>query len=177
MSRVIDDLLDLTRIEAEEAPPREPVLVSLVMAEAFERVRAAAEHRGVQIEVDEPSDPGRGARRPPPARLGDVQPARERSEVLLRRGHRRVRRAGRRVTRWRSPSSTTESGSRPATSTAIFERFYRVDQGRSRQTGGTGLGLSIVRHVAANHQGRVEVESREGEGSTFRLTLPAQSEL
>ena len=54
----------------------------------------------------------------------------------------------------------------------IFERFYRVDQGRSRDSGGTGLGLSIVRHVAANHQGRVEVESREGEGSTFTLVLP-----
>ena len=59
----------------------------------------------------------------------------------------------------------------------IFERFYRVDQGRSRMTGGTGLGRSIVRHVAANHQGRVEVDSREGEGSTFRLIVPAQSEL
>jgi len=58
----------------------------------------------------------------------------------------------------------------------IFERFYRVDQGRSRTTGGTGLGLSIVRHVAANHAGRVEVDSREGEGSTFRFILPAQSE-
>ena len=58
----------------------------------------------------------------------------------------------------------------------IFERFYRVDQGRSRQTGGTGLGLSIVRHVAANHQGRVEVESREGEGSTFEFIVPAQNE-
>ena len=54
----------------------------------------------------------------------------------------------------------------------IFERFYRVDQGRSRNSGGTGLGLSIVRHVAANHQGHVEVDSREGEGSTFRLILP-----
>jgi|GEM_PF-98784 len=54
----------------------------------------------------------------------------------------------------------------------IFERFYRVDQGRSRHTGGTGLGLSIVRHVASNHQGWVEVESREGEGSTFTLVLP-----
>ena len=54
----------------------------------------------------------------------------------------------------------------------IFERFYRVDQGRSRDTGGTGLGLSIVRHVAANHQGRVEVDSREGEGSTFRSSCP-----
>jgi two-component system sensor histidine kinase SenX3 len=58
----------------------------------------------------------------------------------------------------------------------VFERFYRVDQGRSRTTGGTGLGLSIVRHVAANHAGRVEVDSREGEGSTFRLTLPTQLE-
>jgi signal transduction histidine kinase len=58
----------------------------------------------------------------------------------------------------------------------IFERFYRVDHGRSRNTGGTGLGLSIVRHVANNHQGRVIVESREGEGSTFTLVLPLQQE-
>jgi two-component system response regulator RegX3 len=55
----------------------------------------------------------------------------------------------------------------------IFERFYRVDHGRSRDTGGTGLGLSIVRHVANNHQGWVDVESREGEGSTFSLDPPA----
>jgi len=58
----------------------------------------------------------------------------------------------------------------------IFERFYRVDHGRSRDTGGTGLGLSIVRHVANNHQGWVDVESREGEGSTFTLVLPIQTE-
>ncbi len=47
----------------------------------------------------------------------------------------------------------------------IFERFYRVDRARSRDTGGTGLGLSIVRHVATNHSGEVTVHSREGEGS------------
>ena len=51
----------------------------------------------------------------------------------------------------------------------VFERFYRVDVARSRQTGGTGLGLSIVRHVVANHEGEVAVESRLGEGSTFTL--------
>jgi two-component system sensor histidine kinase SenX3 len=53
----------------------------------------------------------------------------------------------------------------------IFERFYRVDRARSRDTGGTGLGLAIVRHVAQVHGGDVSVESREGEGSTFRLRL------
>ena len=57
----------------------------------------------------------------------------------------------------------------------IFERFYRVDRARSRTTGGTGLGLSIVRHVAVNHSGSVRVESREGSGSTFTLSLPAHS--
>ena len=54
----------------------------------------------------------------------------------------------------------------------IFERFYRVDRGRSRDTGGTGLGLAIVRHVAANHGGNVEVISREGEGTAFTLVIP-----
>ncbi len=54
----------------------------------------------------------------------------------------------------------------------IFERFYRVDRARSRGTGGSGLGLSIVRHVANNHGGSITVESHEGEGSTFRLYIP-----
>ena len=54
----------------------------------------------------------------------------------------------------------------------IFERFYRVDRARSRSTGGTGLGLAIVRNVAHAHDGDVIVDSREGEGSTFRLRIP-----
>jgi two-component system sensor histidine kinase SenX3 len=54
----------------------------------------------------------------------------------------------------------------------VFERFYRVDRARSRDTGGTGLGLAIVRHVANNHGGDVSVTSIEGEGSTFSLKIP-----
>jgi two-component system, OmpR family, phosphate regulon sensor histidine kinase PhoR len=54
----------------------------------------------------------------------------------------------------------------------IFERFYRVEKGRSRETGGTGLGLSIVKHIVQLHGGRVWAESGEGQGLTIRLRLP-----
>ncbi len=54
----------------------------------------------------------------------------------------------------------------------IFERFYRVDRARGRDTGGSGLGLAIVRHVAVSHDGQVDVESLEGVGSTFTLRIP-----
>ena len=57
----------------------------------------------------------------------------------------------------------------------VFERFYRVDRARSRETGGTGLGLAIVRHVAENHGGRVLVESKPGDGSAFTIELPVLS--
>lgn len=56
----------------------------------------------------------------------------------------------------------------------LTERFYRVDRGRSRETGGTGLGLAIVKHILTRHQARLEVESEPGKGSTFRFVFPAR---
>ncbi len=172
VSRIIDDLLDLSRIESEEAPPREPIAINLVMAEAVERVRSAAEQRRITIELDEPD--------PPVHVLGDRRQLVSAMHSLLENA----------VTFSYENSTVSVSGLRkddeirlsvtdhgvgiPARDLErIFERFYRVDHGRSRETGGTGLGLSIVRHVASNHQGRVEVDSREGEGSTFTLILPS----
>ena len=58
----------------------------------------------------------------------------------------------------------------------VFERFFRVDQARSRSTGGTGLGLSIVKHVVQNHGGEIRVWSQPGRGSTFTIRLPRVAE-
>ena len=54
----------------------------------------------------------------------------------------------------------------------IFERFYRVDKARSRETGGSGLGLAITRNVVLMHKGAIKLHSKEGEGSTFTLRIP-----
>ena len=63
-------------------------------------------------------------------------------------------------------------GIAPIDQERIFERFFRVDRARSRSTGGTGLGLSIVRHVVDNHGGKISVQSEEGKGATFTVSLP-----
>jgi two-component system sensor histidine kinase SenX3 len=171
IGRVIDDLLDLSRIESEESPPREPVLVNLVIAEAVERVRATAEQRSIEVEVDEPS--------PPVAVLGDRRQLTSAVYNLLENAVKFSYDGGRVHCMGIAKDdevviSVSDQGSGIPTRDLerVFERFYRVDHGRSRQTGGTGLGLAIVRHVAQNHRGSVHVESREGEGATFTLRLP-----
>ena len=172
VGRIIEDLLDLTRIEAEESPARDAVAVHVVLAEAAERLRGVADHRGVDLDVREPSRRMTvlGDRRQLVSAVhGLVENAIAYSDagssVVVE-----ARLAGAWV---EIVVSDTGIGIPVRDLERIFERFYRVDRARARETGGTGLGLAIVRHVAGNHGGDVRVESQEGRGSTFTLRLPA----
>jgi two-component system sensor histidine kinase SenX3 len=196
VSRIIDDLLDLSRLESEGTPTREMVPVVLTMAEAIERVRASADQHDLELVFEEP-DPSLivvGDRRQLVAALSALL---ENSIVYSPAGGTVTVTASTGEDALGAPEDADEAAEGTDAQTApvvrnvvrvavadkgigipakdldrIFERFYRVDPGRARQTGGTGLGLSIARHIAQNHGGRVEVESREGEGSTFTLVLP-----
>jgi two-component system sensor histidine kinase SenX3 len=172
VARVVDDLLDLSRIESEEAPAREPVPVHLVVAQAAERVRPAAEQRAITITFGEASRhmTVTGDRRQLVSALFNllenaVKYSDEGSTIDVR---------SRTDGQWVELEVKDQGIGIPARDLErIFERFYRVDRGRGRDSGGTGLGLAIVRHVAASHGGDVRVDSQEGQGSTFTLRLPA----
>jgi two-component system sensor histidine kinase SenX3 len=176
VGRIIADLLDLSRLEAEEAPVREPVALHLVVGQAAEQVRPAAELRGITIAVGEV-----------PTRLRALADRRQLVSAVFNLLENAVKYSEKGAT---IDVTTTTDGKEIAIAVRdhgigiptrdlerIFERFYRVDRSRGRDTGGTGLGLAIVRHVATNHGGRVDVESAEGQGSTFTLHLPAASDL
>jgi two-component system sensor histidine kinase SenX3 len=182
VNRIIEDLLDLSRIESEGSPSREPVPVSLIVADAIERIRTSAEQHSIILDFVEPESNFVivGDRR---QLISAVHALLENAVVYSPPGGTVV------IAIERREPTTTEEGDvvGPLVRVAIedhgvgipakdleriFERFYRVDPGRARETGGTGLGLSIVRHVAQNHGGAVVVDSREGEGSTFALELP-----
>lgn len=172
VARTIDDLLQLSQIEARELPETEAIPVRRILEEAVERTGAAAELARVRLVVDPASNTWTvlGDRRQlvsAVANLCDnaVKYSDTAADVVIR-----ARGAG----SWVDIDVADEGVGIPARDQErVFERFYRVDRGRSRNTGGTGLGLAIVRHVVQNHGGSVSVTSREGDGSTFTLRLPA----
>jgi two-component system sensor histidine kinase SenX3 len=172
VGNTIDDLLELSRLEVATGLAADTVSVAQFVADAVERVRGAAEQRGIEIEVEEA-----------PVRLTVLGDRRQLVSAVTNLVDNAVK--------YSEPGSAVAVRARTdgvwvdvtvrdhgmgiprRDLERIFERFYRVDRARSRETGGTGLGLAIVRHVASNHRGEVRVESREGVGSTFTLRLPA----
>ncbi|MDQ1439129.1 MAG: two-component system, OmpR family, sensor histidine kinase SenX3 [Acidimicrobiaceae bacterium] len=168
---VIDQLLDLGRVEAEERPVREPVPVGAMVAQALERVRAQAQRAGVRIEVADtgPQVDVMGDRRQLVTALGHLLD----NAVKFSPAGGAVRLDAASEDEWVSVVVRDAGiGIAPRELDRVFERFYRGEAARQR-TSGTGLGLSIVRHVASAHGGSVDVESTEGQGSVFTLRLPA----
>ena len=169
--RTIDDLLKLSQIESSR-PGDSVVELGAVVQSAIARGRIVDGGRGVQIQTVAAPEPVylRADERQLVSALGNLV------ENAVKYSH-----AGDVVQiRTRVDDTAVEImvadqgvGIPARDLDRIFERFYRVDKARSRETGGTGLGLAIVRHVATNHGGDVLVSSQEGEGSTFVLRLPA----
>ena len=171
LGRLVQEIVDLSRLQVADTL-HEPELVEVgsVLAEAGDRVKVAAEARGIDLVVA-PATPVRV--------FGDLEllvtavanlltNAVNYSDAGTRVGV-GVRRLGDRV----EIAVTDQGQGIPlAEQERIFERFYRVDAARSRATGGTGLGLAIVKHICANHGGEVTVWSEEGRGSTFTIMLP-----
>jgi two-component system, OmpR family, sensor histidine kinase SenX3 len=173
-SHLITDLLDLARLESEERVENPvPVDVRGVLMSVLARMRRVARKKNITLQWKRF---GRAAqytvlgdetqlasmftnlvdnavKYTPPGGKVEVTGGFEGSEIVIR-------------------VSDTGIGIPERKLPRIFERFYRVDKARSKETGGTGLGLSIVKHVAENHGGRVTVESTPGEGSTFTVYLP-----
>ena len=169
---LIDGLLDLSRIEAGGLHVRDRLDVSSVVAAAVVRVQPLADQRGVEL-VTRPGpgglfvegDEGQLASAVTNLLENGVKYSDEKSAVEVE-----TRAAG----AWVDVVVRDSGIGIPAKDLErVFERFYRVDRARSRDTGGTGLGLAIVRHVATNHGGDVLVDSEEGIGSTFTLRLPS----
>ena len=175
LAALVQDIIELSRVQGKNiVHAGTPVDLTEVISEAVDRSRLPAESKGIEL------------------RLGGELPRRVHGDAdqLMMAFRNLIDNAVR-----YSPEKTrvgvglsSRDGIAQVTITdqgigiakedqeRIFERFYRVDAARSRQTGGTGLGLSIVKHVITNHGGEVSLWSQRGKGSTFTVRLPELDE-
>ncbi|MBJ6765101.1 PAS domain-containing protein [Myxococcaceae bacterium JPH2] len=172
LSELVEDLLELSRLEAREVHLQQArVPLAIASARAAEAVRLKAEGKSQHIELHVPPD------------LRAQGDERAIEQVLLNLLDNAVKYtpAGGRVDVYGTLEDgrcvvrvqDTGVGIEQKHLYRIFERFYRVDKGRSRDMGGTGLGLSIVKHLVGAMAGEIKVESQPNVGSTFTIFLPA----
>ena len=171
LRRLVDDILDLSKIEgkAYKLSPERAALAPVV-AQAKKLVEDAASRRGMTIQVA--VDPAVTAwidRHAFDQVLGNLL-----DNAVKYAGERAVVTVTARTEGDLAVVSVADTGAgiAPQHLGRLFERFYRVDAGRSREVGGTGLGLSIVKHLVEAMEGTIEVESTLGRGTTFTLHLP-----
>jgi two-component system phosphate regulon sensor histidine kinase PhoR len=172
MTALVGDLLELSRLESGERPPRwEPVVPAALVDDVVTSFSEVAARRGIRL-----VEPGGSA----PEVVSDPERLRGILENLVENAVKYTP-AGGTVEVASGPSaaggavfsvSDDGPGIAPEHLPRIFERFYRVDKARSRDLGGTGLGLSIVKHLAEGMGARVSVESTLGKGTRFTVTVP-----
>ena len=172
LTALVEDLLVLARMESQpEELSREEIEVPTFLAEMARDFELRAEKKGVKLRVDVPAE------------IAPLNADRLRMEQVftnLTDNALKFTPEGGTVTLGAAVAggetllwvSDTGQGILSSHMPHIFERFYRVDKGRSRDVGGTGLGLSIVKHIARAHGGDAEAESTFGKGTTIRLRLP-----
>jgi two-component system sensor histidine kinase SenX3 len=172
LTAMISDLVALSQVQGD-APLRNsaPVEVQSVISESVDSSKIAADQKNIEVTLGGDPDVGRI--------FGDEQQLVVALSNLISNAikyspnNTRVGIGARRVDDMIEISVTDQGPGIPDSDLdRIFERFYRVDPARSRDTGGTGLGLAIVKHVCANHGGDCVVWSQVGQGSTFTLRFP-----
>ncbi len=173
LTKIVEDLLALSKIESKESTLKpERLLISDLINGTLDIVKEEADKKGVSISWSTPA--------PPLFIFGDRKGLEQVLTNLLDNAIKYGREGGK-VNVSVIEAATGEVqvsvqddgiGIPKEDLPRIFERFYRVDKGRSKELGGTGLGLSIVKHVVQAHGGKVWAESQIGKGSTFYFTLP-----
>jgi two-component system, OmpR family, phosphate regulon sensor histidine kinase PhoR len=172
MEKIVADLLLLSQLESPGRYLRkEPTRVSELIRTAFESVSPLGEAKNQTFESKIPPDL--------PLLPGDSQKIHQMLVNLLQNAVNYTPPGGKILVEAKKDGggiqievADTGIGIPAEDLPRIFERFYRVDKGRSRELGGTGLGLAIVKHIAEAHGGRVSVESKLGQGSRFKVFLP-----
>jgi two-component system phosphate regulon sensor histidine kinase PhoR len=175
LERLVGDLLDLSRIESKQLRIRlERVPVDELILSAVKTLEDRIRTKGQTLSVEIPE-----------TFMVDVDVDRVRQIILNllsnamaytpEKGAIRIR-AERESTGWLLQVSDTGIGIPTKDLPRIFERFYRVDKARSRDSGGTGLGLAIVKHLVEAHRGEIDVKSQVGKGTTFTIRFPLQED-
>ncbi|NDL58135.1 sensor histidine kinase [Phytoactinopolyspora mesophila] len=171
LSRLVEEIIDLSRLQYDDpVDSPEPVEIDNVVAAAIDRCRVDAENRHVRLTAGGTADlQVLGNEKQLVIAVGNLV---ENAVSYSPEGSKVAVGVGRREDLVEISVTDQGYGIAETELDRIFERFYRVDPARSRETGGTGLGLSIVKHIAASHGGDVNVWSVQGAGSTFTLRLP-----
>lgn len=175
LADMVGELIELSRLQgAERLPDLEAVDVDGVVAEALSRHKVAADNADIAVHTDAPT----GFRVFGDQALLVTALANLVSNAIAYSPNGSSVSISRRQRGEDIEIAVTDRGIGIARADRerVFERFFRVDQARSRATGGTGLGLAIVKHVAANHNGSIRLWSQPGTGSTFTLSIPAYVE-